>query len=130
MNTTAAMRQYQQVGVHSGIMDASPHKLVQMLMEGVLEKLALAKGNINRQEFEEKGKNINKAMNIIGGLRASLDMEVGGEIAQNLDDLYDYMIRRLMMANSHKDNAILDEVYNLMVDIKISWETIPETLKN
>ena len=130
MNTTAAMRQYQQVGVHSGIMDASPHKLVQMLMEGVLEKLALAKGNTNRQEFEEQGKNINKAMNIIGGLRASLDLEVGGEIAQNLDDLYDYMIRRLMLANSRKDNSLLDEVYNLMVDIKISWETIPETLKN
>ena len=130
MNTTAAMRQYQQVGVHSGIMDASPHRLVQMLMEGMLEKLSLAKGNINRQEFEEKGANITKAMNIIGGLRASLDMEAGGEIAQNLDDLYDYMIRRLVMANSHKDNAILDEVYNLMVDIKISWETIPEALKN
>lgn len=130
MNTTAAMRQYQQVGVHSGIMDASPHRLVQMLMEGVLEKLALAKGNINRQEFEEKGENINKAMNIIGGLRASLDMEAGGEIAQNLDDLYDYMIRRLMLANSRKDNAILDELYNLMADIKISWETIPEALKN
>ena len=130
MNTTAAMRQYQQVGVHSGIMDASPHKLVQMLMEGMLEKLSLAKGNVNRQEFEEKGANITKAMNIIGGLRASLDMEAGGEIAQNLDDLYDYMIRRLVMANSHKDNAILDEVYNLMVDIKISWETIPEALKN
>ena len=130
MNTTAAMQQYQQVGVHSGIMDASPHKLVQMLMEGVLEKLALAKGNINRQEFAEKGANITKAMNIIGGLRASLDMDVGGEIAQNLDDLYDYMIRRLMLANSRKDNAILNEVNNLMVDIKISWETIPEALKN
>lgn len=129
MNTSAAMRQYQQVNVHSNIMDASPHRLVQMLMEGVLEKIALAKGNMARHEIASKGENIGKAISIVGGLQASLNKEAGGEISENLDRLYDYMTQQLLMANSRNDEKLLDEVAGLMLDIKISWDAIPDAYK-
>lgn len=130
MNTVSAMKQYQQVSVHSGIMDASPHRLVQMLMEGVLEKIALAKGNITRNEIALKGDNIGKAITIIGGLQVSLNKDAGGKLAENLSDLYDYMAKRLVIANSRSDESILDEISNLMMEIKMGWEAIPDAFKN
>ncbi|MDP1774113.1 MAG: flagellar export chaperone FliS [Methylobacter sp.] len=129
MNAVFAMKQYQQVSVHSGIMDASPHRLVQMLMEGMLEKVALAKGNMANNNIASKGENISKAIAIIGGLQSSLNIEAGGGIAENLNNLYDYMSNRLVVANLHNDEAILDEVVSLMVEIKIGWDGIPEAFK-
>lgn len=129
MNAYAAMKQYQQVSVHSSIMDASPHRLVQMLMEGVLEKIALAKGNMARNEIASKGENIGKAISIVGGLQASLNKEAGGEIAENLNSLYEYLAHRLLVANSQNDNTILDEVSGLMLEIKTSWDAMPDSFK-
>jgi flagellar protein FliS len=130
MNAVSAMKQYQQVSVHSGIMDASPHRLVQMLMEGALEKIALAKGNMANREIANKGENISKAIAIIGGLQSSLNKEAGGEIAENLGNLYDYMSHRLVIANLRNDESILDEIAGLMVEIKMGWDGIPDTFKN
>lgn len=130
MNARLAMNQYKQVGVHSAVMDATPHRLVQMLMEGVLEKVALAKGNIARKEVAKKGENISKAITIVGGLQASLNKEVGGELSENLNNLYDYMTRRLIMANIRSDQRILDEVADLMLEVKAGWDVIPDILKN
>ena len=130
MNTASAMKQYQQVSVHSGIMDASPHRLVQMLMEGALEKISLAKGNMVNKEIANKGENISKAIAIIGGLQASLDYDSGGELAENLSNLYDYMANRLVIANLRNDESILDEVVSLMVEIKMGWDGIPDEFKN
>ena len=130
MNAIAAMRQYQQVSVHSGIMDASPHRLVQMLMEGALEKIALAKGYMTNNEIARKGENIGKAIAIVGGLQSSLNHDSGGEISANLNSLYDYMSTRLVIANLHNDASILDEVTGLMVDIKMGWDGMPDTFKN
>jgi len=124
MNANVAMKQYQSVGVHSGVMDASPHRLIQMLMEGVLQRIAQAKGNVKRKEIADKAVNITKAINIVAGLRSSLDLERGGEIAANLDSLYDYMLHRLMLANARSDESILDEVSTLMISIKLSWDSI------
>jgi flagellar protein FliS len=129
MNASVAMKQYKQIGVHSAVMDASPHRLVQMLMEGVLEKVALAKGNIIRKEIAKKGENISKAITIIGGLQAALNKDEGGQLAINLSSLYDYMVRRLLEANLHNDPVILDEVVGLMVEIKKGWDAIPDLLK-
>ncbi|MDD2658595.1 MAG: flagellar export chaperone FliS [Methylococcales bacterium] len=130
MNAALAMKQYQQVSVHSGIMDASPHRLVQMLMEGALEKIALAKGNMGNQRLSEKGKNIGIAITIIGGLQSSLNYETEGGLAENLNNLYDYMSRRLVVANLHNDQGILDEVAGLMMEIKMGWDSIPDEFKN
>jgi flagellar protein FliS len=130
MNARSAMNQYKQVGVHSAVMDATPHRLVQMLMEGVLEKIALAKGNIARKEIAKKGENISKAITIVGGLQAALNREVGGDLSENLSNLYDYMTRRLIIANIRSDQNILDEVANLMLEVKAGWDVIPEMLKS
>lgn len=130
MNAIAAMKQYKQVSVHSGIMDASPHRLIQMLMEGALEKIALAKGGISAKNIQSKGEYISKAIDIIGGLQSSLNKEAGGELAANLGSLYDYMTRRLVDANLRNDPRILDEVAGLMTELKMGWDNMPETFKN
>jgi len=130
MNAVSAMKQYQQVSVHSSIMDASPHRLVQMLMEGALEKIALAKGNMANNNIANKGENISKGIAIIDGLQSSLNKDVGGALAENLSNLYDYMANRLVVANLRNDESILDEVAGLMVDIKMGWDGIPDEFKN
>jgi len=130
MNALSAMKEYQQVSIHSSIMDASPHRLVQMLMEGVLEKIALAKGNMANNNIAGKGENISKGIAIIGGLKSSLNKEVGGTLAENLSNLYDYMANRLVVANLLNDENILDEVTGLMAEIKMGWDGIPDEFKN
>ena len=131
MNTTKftnAVKQYSQVGVASGVEQASPHRLIQMLMEGAIDRLAIAKGAMERKETAHKGAHISWAISIIDGLRASLDKNAGGEIAQNLDDLYDYMIRRLVRANMEDNPDLLDEVLSLLRSIKDAWDTLPKQL--
>jgi len=98
--------------------------LTQMLMEGALGKIATAKGNMERGNIQAKGDQIGSAISILEGLRTSLDMEKGGEIAQNLDDLYTYMERRLFDGHRNNDLAILDEVYDLLRQIKEAWDAI------
>lgn len=129
MNAFAAMKHYTQVRVHGGIMDASPHRLIQMLMEGALERIAQAKGSMINKNIADKGENIGKAIDIIGGLQSSLNKEAGGEVAANLGNLYDYMVRRLLDANVRNEISILDEVAGLMTEIKIGWDNMPDSYK-
>lgn len=121
-----ALAQYQQVNTNSGIEGASPHRLIQMLMEGVLQRLAEAKGAMQRKAIADKGTAIGKAITIVSGLRSSLNADVGGEIAMNLDELYGYMERRLLEANIADDIALIDEVTGLMRTIKSGWDGIAE----
>lgn len=123
-----AVQQYNRVGVSSSVEAASPHRLIEMLMNGALEKIAFAKGFMERGNISEKGGHISWAISIVEGLRASLDLETGGEIAQSLDDLYDYMTRRLARANVENNADILDEVSSLMSSVKTAWEQIPNEL--
>lgn len=124
-----ALSQYRKVGTHTGIESADSHRLVQMLMQGALEKIATAKGFMQRGKVAEKGAHISWAIAIIEGLRAGLNLEQGGAIAQNLDDLYEYMGRRLLQANLDNDATMLDEVMALMQEIKGAWDAIPEDAK-
>lgn len=119
-----AVRQYNRVGITSSVESASPHRLIQILMNGAIEKIAFAKGYMERGNISEKGGHISWAISIIDGLRASLDMEEGGEIAQNLDDLYDYMTRRLARANIENNPDMLDEVTSLLRSVKSAWDAI------
>jgi flagellar protein FliS len=130
MNAVSAIKQYQQVSVNSSVMGASPHQLVQMLMEGALERIARAKESMIRKDFVIKGQNISSALQIVNGLQESLNKEAGGEIAENLNNLYDYMARRLIDANIQNDVRILEEVISLMVEIKMGWDAIPDSFKN
>jgi len=121
----SAVKQYNQVGVSSGVEQASPHRLILMLMEGALDKVAMAKGFMERKDIAKKGSHISWAISIIEGLRASLNKDSGGEIADNLDDLYDYMIRRLLRANIENNADLLDEVISLLRSIRDAWVQIP-----
>lgn len=121
-------QQYGTMAAVGGVEAASPHRLIQMLMEGALGKLAYARGHLLQGNVAEKGTNISWAISIIDGLRASLDMEAGGEIARNLNDLYDYMERRLLEANLRNDLKVLDEVMALLRQIKEGWDAIPQMM--
>ncbi len=119
-----AMKQYQQVSIEAQVSDANPHRLIQLLMQGGLERLAQARGAMEREQIPEKGILIGKAIGIIGGLREALDSERGGELAGNLDRLYEYMIARLVEANTSNDTSLLDEVSALLLEVKSGWDGI------
>ncbi|MEA3244366.1 MAG: flagellar export chaperone FliS [Pseudomonadota bacterium] len=121
-----ALDQYSLNAVQTRIESASPHRLIQMLLEGALGKIAAAKGHMDRGEIQPKGAQIGSAISILEGLKSSLDMEKGGEIAQNLEDLYSYMERRLIEANSINDTSLLDEVSDLLKQIKEAWDAIAD----
>jgi flagellar protein FliS len=120
----AAMNQYKQVSVSSQVFEATPHRLIQMLMEGGLERLAQAQGAMARGQAAMKGELISKAIGIVGGLREGLDMGKGGEVAQNLDRVYEYMITRMLEANKSNDPAPLVEVSGLLREVKSGWDAI------
>ena len=124
VSARAALSKYKSVNAHSMVEAASPHRLIQMLMEGALEKINVARSHMVASQLGEKAQHITWAISIIDGLRISLDKEQGGEIAQNLEDLYDYMARQLMQANIKNDPAILDEVTDLLLQIKTAWDVI------
>ena len=117
-SSRSGMEKYKQASIQHGVEDATPHRLIQMLMDGVMMKIAAAKGHLVRMETNEKGAAISMAISIIDGLRVSLDFETGGDLARNLDDLYDYMGRCLLQANLKNDAGKLDEVTALMGQIK------------
>ena len=123
-STKSYASHYSQVDNYTGVTEASPHRLVQMLLDGVLGKIAAVKGLMLRSDISKKGEVIGQAISIIGGLRSSLDMEAGGEIAVNLDNLYEYMERQLIKANLENNTVLLDEVVVLLREIKVAWDSI------
>lgn len=118
------LQQYQRVNTQTSITDADPHKLIQLLYNGALERINMAKARMQAKDFEGKGKLISKAIEIIGGLRGFLDFERGGELAKRLEALYDYMERTLFEANSQNNPAKLDEVAGLLRQVKDGWDSI------
>jgi len=128
MNVQVAMQQYRQVGNHASVEDASPHKLILMLLTGAQERIATAKTHMINGNIAAKGETIGTAMNIVVGLRASLDHDKGGEISSNLDALYEYMEKRLFEANVKNDPAMLDEVSNLLKEITSAWVGITDQI--
>lgn len=126
MSMSRAVNEYKSVNVSSSIASANSYELIQILIDGALNRLATAKGHIQRNEFEEKGAVINKAIGIISGLQNSLDLEQGGDLANNLNKLYDYMERRLFEANTNNDAAIVDEVSGLLREVREGWGGIKD----
>ncbi|WP_265533164.1 flagellar export chaperone FliS [Pseudomonas saponiphila] len=124
MNPMLALRQYQKVGAQAQTSEASPHRLVQMLMEGGLDRIAQAKGAMERKDIASKGLFISKAIGIIGGLREGLDLENSMDTLGDLDSLYAYMMKRLAEANIKTDPKILDEVAGLLRTVKDGWDAI------
>jgi len=116
---------YAKVGLETGVTAASPHKLIVMLYDGALVSILNAGMNMKSGNVAAKGAAISKAINIVdNGLRAALDKKVGGEIAQNLDALYEYISARLFKANLENDQGILDEAHALLSDLRNAWNAI------
>lgn len=120
-----AIESYSKDAIHSEALEASPHRIIQMLMDGFIDRIAYAKGNLERGEMAQKSQYISKAIGIVNGLKSSLDVEKGGEVANNLNELYDYINRRLILANTKNDMDILHEVSSLMREVKEGWDAIP-----
>lgn len=118
------LQAYQRVNTQTSITDADPHKLIQLLYNGALERINMAKARMQANDIEGKGRLITKAIEIIGGLRSFLDFEKGGDLAERLESLYDYMERTLFEANAKNDPAKLDEVADLLRSIKEGWDGI------
>lgn len=116
---------YQSASAHGGVAAADPHRLIVMLMDGALERVATARGCIERKDIAEKTRLLNRAVAIVGELRSSLDLNAGGQIANNLAELYDYMCRLLLKANAEGSVKLLDEVSKLLHEIRSAWVAIP-----
>ena len=122
-----AISAYQRVGVETGVESADPHQLILMLFEGAQEALAKARMHMRHHEVAEKGQMISKAIMIIDhGLKASLDMHAGGDLAIKLQALYDYMTHRLLVANIQNNPEIVNEVNGLLSELHGAWKEIGE----
>ncbi len=102
-----------------------PHELVKLLFEGLTDRIALARSALAKEDREGRAEAVTKAQKILFGLRDSLDFKTGGELATNLDSLYEYSIRRLIKAHAREDDSIFKEVMDLMVMIRDAWKQIP-----
>lgn len=124
---TNPSKAYTSVGVQTDVSSADPHKLILMLFDGALMAISSAKVQMQRKEIAEKGKSISQAINIISnGLNASLDERAGGDLADKLGALYEYMCSRLLYANIHDNQNALDEVSKLLDEIRSAWVEIAD----
>jgi flagellar protein FliS len=125
MNPTpaSALGQYRAITAY-GAAAGDRLQLVLRMMDGALDRIVTARGHMARRETAAKGEAIGRAIGLIDGLRTSLDKQRGGEIATNLEALYDYMMRRLVEANLRDDERRLDEVAGLLDEIRSGWQSI------
>ena len=120
---------YTQTNIESIIHEATPHKLIEMLFKGAKDALAQAVGAIERKDFEAKSKKISKAAEIILNLQTYLDKEKGGEVADNLNELYTYMAATLIDANRLNDASKVREVAGLLETVSDGWRSMSDEYK-
>lgn len=125
----SGLQHYRNVGAYGNLAEASPVQVVQVMLDAVLSRVAEASGHIERGEVAAKGEKIGKALAIIEALMLGLDKERGGELAQNLERLYDYASRTLLKANLENRTDLLKEVVSLLREIKLGWDGIAQTAK-
>lgn len=118
------LNQYKSIEIQTRIDTASPHELIELLLQGARSHIATAQGNIQRNQIKEKGEHIGKALSIVEGLKASLNHEEGGEIAVNLLNLYDYIQQILLKANLKNDENLLAESNLLLAEVHQAWQSI------
>jgi flagellar protein FliS len=120
---------YKKDSLKQDIASADPHRLTLMLMQGALDRMAYSKGCMERKDFAGKAEHLSRVNAILLNLRDTLDLDVGGDVAQNLYALYEFMIRQLQEANVQNNLQTIDEVINLLLPIKKAWASIPEDAK-
>nr|WP_299239768.1 flagellar export chaperone FliS [uncultured Halomonas sp.] len=125
MSAMRGANAYARVGVETGVMSASPHQLIVMLFDGALASMRAARLHMQQGNVMEKGKSLSKAIDIVNnGLAAGLDHERGGEIAERLGSLYDYIVSLLLKANLKNDEQPLEEASQLLENIASAWREI------
>jgi flagellar protein FliS len=121
---------YQSVAVHGGIAADDPHHLILMLMDGAMQRIATARGCLERHDLAQKAQLLQRAVAIVAELRGSLDRRQGGALAHNLDELYDYIARQLVRANAENKAEYLDEATGLLAEVRAAWVAVPLALKS
>ena len=121
MNMKSAMSEYTQTKVHSAVDGASPSELITLLLDGALQRVREARWHMQQGDLAGQGECIGKAIDIVASLDSYLDHDSGGEVAQTLDTLYDYLVRRLYVANQKSDILIIDEVASLLSEVRVGW---------
>ncbi len=122
-------KQYANNYVETAVSEATPHKLVEMLYEGAIKNMNLAKVFIEQKNYEKKSVHINKALAILNALRAGVDLKKGADVAQNLYDLYDYCYHRLFKASAQNDIEMLNEVLEHITLVSEGWKEMPDNFK-
>ncbi|AAO10330.1 flagellar export chaperone FliS [Vibrio vulnificus] len=125
-----SLQAYKKVSVDSQLSAASPHKVIQMLMAGAIERLIQGKAAMQAGNIPVKGERLGKALDIIIALRSCLSMDDGGDIARNLDQLYEFMITQISGANHKNDPQMIDDVIDIIREIKSAWDQIPNEYHN
>lgn len=126
----SSLAAYHSVSVQGTVASADPHRLVQMLMDATAERLNTARSCIERGETARKAKLLHSCVTLVAELRGSLNLAEGGELAQNLSNLYEYMARQLLLANVQNDAGKINEVLALLNEIRGAWIAIgPEVRK-
>ncbi len=123
------IKQYANNYVETAVSEATPHKLVEMLYDGAIKNMNLAKVFIEQKNYEKKAEHINKALAILNALRVGVDLKKGGDVAQNLYDLYDYCYRTLFKVSAHNDMTLLDEVLGHITIVSEAWREMPDNFK-
>jgi flagellar secretion chaperone FliS len=118
---------YKGIAAHGQVQTADPKQLIHLLLTGAIERIAEARGHLDRKNVARKGEALGRALAIVGELNGSLDLERGGEIAANLRSLYSYIVQRITEANLHNDGPVLDEVSGLLREIRSGWDAICAT---
>lgn len=117
-------QQYKRMGAYGNLADASPHRVVQVMLDALLSRVAEAAGHLERNEIQQKGEKIGKALGLLEALMLGLDKSQGGEVAANLERLYEYVSRTLLKANLENNGGLLREVSGLLREIKLGWDGI------
>ena len=125
MNAIAALAQYGQIKNDAQTTYASPHQLMLMLFDGAIEAMSMTIGAIQHNKFELRSKQSTRSISIINGMRECLDMEAGGDLANNLYSLYSYMAKELFKASFKNDADTVQNIQTMLKDIRESWEKIP-----
>lgn len=123
-HSSKALKAYSQINIEAAINSANPVQLIVILYDGALTAIATAQGQIQQNNYEQKGGLISKAIEIVDALKTAIDREKGGEIASNLNDLYEYINRQLMIANLKNDKSILESVSKILLDLRGAWAEI------
>jgi flagellar protein FliS len=122
----SSLQSYRKVSLDSEISVASPHRIIQLMFAGGLERLAQSRYAIENRDMNNKGLFIGKAIGIVNGLNNSLSMDEGGEIAGNLSQLYDFIIMKVTEANLKNDTQAIDDAVAVLRTLKEGWDAIPQ----